>query len=364
MKANWANYLFLEHDGYGRLGRAFVKWLIHAGHDIYPFTINELEMPAWYQQARGLNFDRMTVQLMPPHEMRHVPGRSVGFSMHESTNLPDGWANHVNEKNQLLLVPSPWLIEVFENAGVEIPIEVVPGGIDPFECDIVTSKRNRPFRFGCLADRGNRKSYDLAWTCFYRAFDYRNKDVELVIKCRPGSLPGLNFTYSNDPRLILWRADVQHISDVYAQMDAYICPARCEGFGMSQRESAACGVPTVVTRWSGTADDADEWAFPLDDFTLFDSRMDGCGGLWAQPSMDELCEKMVWLYEHQDEARQQALVKAQWLRDHATYAHAAQKLVDTVGKHFGAPPPERDPDLAPWDVLKSNGHKPKEVIPA
>jgi glycosyltransferase involved in cell wall biosynthesis len=336
MKLNWANHKFLPVDGYGRFGLGFVRALLRNGHDVYPFLSEELDSPAWYSQARGLDFSHVTVQLMPPHNFRHLSGRSVGFSMHESMTLPHGWADHVNQKCQWLLVPHSWLIEVFKDAGVKVPIYVVGAGIDPDECEIAVPNRHRPFTIGCLGDRGGRKGNRETYTAFYKAFAHTNKDVRLIVKCRPGSLPNLDFSYSSDSRLTIWREDVTHMSDVFAQLDVFMFPTKCEGYGMPPRESSACGVPTVVTRWSGTDDETDEWAFPLDNFKMVESKMENCGGLWAQPDMDELIHNMRWQYEHQDDAKAQALKHAQWLRDNRTYARAAVKLVDTVSQCLGA----------------------------
>lgn len=350
MRLNWANFLYLWQDGYGRLGRGFVRSLLRNGTDVYPFTIGEMDMPSWYQRAKGLHFDVATVQLMPPHNMRHLPGRSIGFSMHESMRLPMGWADHVNEKCQMLIVPSPWLIEVFEE--VKVPIRVVPGGIEPDECPIVPQNRHRPFTFLCLADRGNRKGHDIVWSAFYKAFDFKNQDVRLLMKCRPGSLRGLDFSYSTDMRMTIWKEDVEHMSDVFAQADACINPNRCEGYGMFPREAAASGLPTVVTNWSGTADDCEQWAIPLNKYQMVESHMENCGGKWAEPDEDEVVEVMRWLYFNQDEAKRRALASAKWMRENQTYDLAANKLLTVVAEFLGGIPPEPLPVV----TERSNGH--------
>ncbi len=347
MHLNLAGYGWIPVDGYGRLSLGMAQALLRAGHDVYPFEIRTLSNPAWFLNAQGLHFDHVTVQLCPPHEMRHLPGRSFGYTMHESMTLPRGWSDHINQKCQWLLVPSPWLVDLFADDGVEVPIEVVPGGIDPDECHIVTRSisHHRPYTFMCLGDRSGRKGDQLVWSAFYKAFDYGNKDVRLTIKCRPGSMPNLDFSYGRDERLTLWRADVEHIGDIYAQADAYMFPSHCEGFGMPCREAAACGLPTVVTRFSGMADDCDEWAIPLENFKLVESYMEGCGGKWAQSSLDELVWRMRDMYENQDKYRAFGLQAAQWMRDNATYAHAAHKMVAVLNKYLGGPPPEREPEV-------------------
>jgi glycosyltransferase involved in cell wall biosynthesis len=368
MRLNLAGYKWLWFDGYGRFCLKTTQALIRAGHEVYPFEIGALDKPSWFTRAQGLQFDRLTIQLMPPDMTRHLPGRSVIYSMHESKRLPRGWAEHVNENAQWLLVPAPFLVEVFKEAGVEVPIEVVKSGIDPDECQIVSPHHHGPFTFGCLADRGGRKGHDEVYTAFYKAFDHRNKDVRLLMKCRPGSLPGLDFSYSSDSRLAIWREDVESIADIYSQFDAFMFPTKCEGWGQPPREAAACGVPTVVTRWAGTDDETDRWAIPLDHYKVAESHMQDCGGDWAQPDIDELVHWMRWLYEHQDEARAKALQGAAWLRQNRTYAQSAHNLIATVSKWMGGPPPDPLPDVPAWgepipaDLRqqlreRSNGHK-------
>lgn len=351
MRLNWHNHKFLFQDGYGRLGLGFVRALLQAGHEVYPFTDEDFRMPAWYQMAQGLVFDKITIQLCPPHNMFVLPGRSVGFSMHESLRLPRGWAQMVNERCQWFLVPSPWLLDLYGEEGVEVPMAVVPGGVEVEECPILPRNRHRPFTFGALGDRGGRKGHDEVYFAFWKAFGAHNRDVRLLIKCRPGSMSRLDFSYSNDDRVTIWRADVDHVSDIYAQMDAFMFPSKCEGYGMPPREAATCGIPTVVQRFSGTADDCDEWAIPLEDFTMVESGMELSGGDWAQPSIDELVWRMRDIYDNQDAYKARALKAAQWMRDNATYAHAAQKLTAQLGKWLGV---REEPKFAPPNLAANN----------
>ncbi len=233
----------------------------------------------------------------------------------------------------------------------------MPGGIDPVECPILLRNSDQPFAFGCLADRGTRKGHDLVYSAFYKAFDHNDRNVRLIMKCRPGSLPRLDFSYSSDPRLTVWRADVPNVADIFSQFDAFMFPSRCEGFGMPPREAAACGVPTVVTRFSGMADNCDDWAIPLEKFEMVESYMEGCGGLWASADEDELIWRMQDIYQHQDEYKARALKAAQWMRQNSTYAIAAQKLMDTLARNMGGLPAK----TIEREVVKANGHLAEKV---
>ena len=361
MDMNLGGHKFLWYDGYGRLTLGFGQALRRNGHTVYPFEVGTLdEKPAWYLDAQGLSFDRITVQMVPPSQLRALSGRSVCYSMHESTALPSGWGKLVNDRAEVLIVPSPWLIPVFRNGGVTLPIEVVPGGIDPEETPILRQRRDRPYRFMALGDRATRKGWDKAKHAFYKAFDVNNKNVQFIVKARPGSFKGKDNSHGRDDRVRTWVADVQAIADVYSQCDAFLFPSRCEGYGMPPREAAACGIPTVVLRYSGTADDCDQWAIPLEHYTLIESGMKECGGAWAEPSLDELIWRMRDMVEHQDEYKARALKSAQWLRDNHTYTHAADKLVNTINRYIGTPEPSpvivNDFSDLPLMLHSTNGH--------
>lgn len=71
--------------------------------------------------------------------------------------------------------------------------------------------------------------------------------------------------------------------------------------------------------------------------------MEDCGGQWAEPSLDELCEKMEWLYNNQDEAKHAALEGARWLRQNRTFDLAADALVEMVRSYITTPPPPDEP---------------------
>jgi glycosyltransferase involved in cell wall biosynthesis len=331
MRCQWFNYKYLKIDGYGRFGIRFVQALHRAGVEVKPWLIDMLDLPAELQRMVGLDYSLLSVFLMPPHHLKPIAGRAWNYTMYECTKLPDDWADQINNKVERVIVPSQWLVEVFEENGVTRPVHVVPGGISPDEFPIFsTYHEDRPFTFMCLGDRGSRKGFDVTWSAFYKAFG-DSKDVRLLVKCRPESLNHIDLSNS-DRRVSVWRDDVEQMADVYAQADCYVFPTKGEGYGMPPREAAACGLPVITTRWSGTADDIDCWAIPINTFKLEKSMLQS-KGMWAYPDVEEVAAHMRWVYEHREEARAKGRAAAQWLREHATWDHAAQKLIELFGRH-------------------------------
>jgi glycosyltransferase involved in cell wall biosynthesis len=331
MRLNFLAYMYLPHDGYGRTALKTVLALLHRGVSVWPSTADFIiDHPTWLLRANGFDPSVTTIGLMPP---KHLPttrwGRVYNWTMTESTSWPKEWALMANERATRMLVPSPWQIPVMKDMGVTLPISVVPLGIDPNECHLIFRKppQDRPFTFLCLGDRGGRKGSDLAWTAFYKAFG-DNKDVRLMVKTRPGSKMEVDLSLS-DKRVSIWRGDTDDATAPYAFADCYVFPTRGEGAGLPPREAAACGLPVIATRWSGTADDADSWCYPIGITGLVKSTLPW-GGLWAAPSLDELVERMRWIYEHQDEAMAFGYQAGTWLHENWTWDHTAKRLMEGI----------------------------------
>lgn len=319
-------YRYLPFDGYGRYAISIYQALVRAGVRIHPALLDTLDMPGWMLRETGLDFSRLSLAIAPPHELRNVPGRVWNLTMYESTGIPEGWAWHANTKAERLIVPSDWLVEVFEDAGVHIPIHVIHGGVDPEEFPLCAPPpRADCYTFLAFGDRGSRKGQDIAWSAFYQAFGDQ-PDVRLVIKARPCNLDWLDLSRT-DRRVSVWREDVASLREVFQMVDCFVFPTRGEGWGLPPREAACMGLPVITTRWGGTAVDIDHWAIPIDTVSLVPSLLHGD---WAWPDVDEVAAHMRWCYEHRDEAYQKGQQAAQWLRDHQTWAHSTRALLDLV----------------------------------
>jgi glycosyltransferase involved in cell wall biosynthesis len=250
--------------------------------------------------------------------------------MTENTGIPKHWPETVNSVSERLIVPCDHNAAVFKARGVRVPISVVPGGTEPGEFPVLRP-RSRPYTFMALADRPPRKGMELVWSAFYKAFP--TEDVRLIIKARPSTLSWLNTYNFTDRRVSFWKLDVDSLADVFAHVDCFVFPSFGEGWGMPPREAAMMGLPVIATRWSGLEVGIDQWAIPLERYTLAPAQPADYKGEWAVPDLDEVIEKMRWCYDNQDAARAKGMAAAQWLRQNQTWEHSAQALVDLMEKY-------------------------------
>ena len=337
MILNCLNVDWDTSTGYGRIGYDLVRSLARAGVDVRPLTHEAaLWPPDMFTLAAHPHAITLVCAQFPLFET--LPTPQWVFTMWETTMPPGGWAQPIGEFVERVLVPAPFLADVFREAGVTAPISVLPLGIDPGQFPYIERNPERPLTFMALGDRGARKGWDKAYFAFKRAFPRGDEQVRFVIKARASGLRGL--AGLDDARAIIWREDVESMAHVYAQADVFVFPTRGEGWGYPPREAAATGALTLATNWGGCAVELEHWGIPLNDYRLVRSGMYDPDngetlGMWAEPDVDEIARHLQWCYENRDAMRDMARLNSDWIRRRQTVAQTTQKLISLL-QEYGA----------------------------
>lgn len=363
---NFALHKALSYDGFGRLIRQMIEAMLVSGDfDVHPYLMEMLEWPGWMQSAAGLDHSRPTLFLCPPDWIeKPAPSRTWLYAMHESDALPEGWADIVNENAERLIVPCSWCADVYRDSGTTIPISVVKPGIDFNECSVLppVRKGTRPYTFLALGDRGIRKGYMLAYAAFFQAFR-PDDNVSLIIKSNLTNDLKNSFRISQSfdaisNRVRIWSERVDDIRDIFAQADCVVYPAFGDGWGMFPREGAACGLPVIATNYSGLAVECDQWAYPLNDFTLVPAPGKDLPGRWAFPNVKELADRMRFCYDHQEDARQKGLQSAHWLRENCTWEQSVAALKEV----FESPDREKQHQRQVYEQAETRKSQLPEIV--
>ncbi len=217
-------------------------------------------------------------------------GQSVAITMFESTGLPEGWVESLNQC-AAVIVPARWCVEAFKANGVKVPIHLVPLGVSESFYP-VRRTRGVPFTFMCWGDRGTRKGWDLAFQAFHKAFGERS-DVRLIIKTRKGAFPYDPTAKHPNIEVMELDLDEKGLQAFYASVDCMVFPSRGEGFGLPPREFAATGGAVICTKW--WADDIPLWGYPVN-YTMVPAwegheRFEGLGE-WAECDIEHLAQQM------------------------------------------------------------------------
>ncbi|MGC8513414.1 MAG: glycosyltransferase family 4 protein [Acidimicrobiales bacterium] len=268
-----------------------------------------------------------TATAQPLTGIVHLPGNDlcrnaeaenmVGRTMFETDSLPTGWAERINLMDEIW-VPASFNVQTFHAAGVNVPIEIVPEGVDASDfrpgLKPLSIPDRRSFVFLSVFEWSHRKAPDVLLDAWARAFRPQD-DVCLVLRSYSrGSFDGdssreINrlvddqlaaFGFSRSqvaPIIILGRPlSPTAMPKLLTAADAYVGVSRGEGWGRHLLEAMATGLPTIGTRWGGNLDfmdDDNSLLIDIDGLEIIDTRMDLSfyhGQKWATPSREHLVD--------------------------------------------------------------------------
>lgn len=298
---------FGDAYGYGRVHRSLLK---HASGSGIEFV--ERKQDADLEICLSLPSPKWRHHMwwgFEPHE------RQVIYVMWETTALPIGWADVLNE-SMAVFTASEFCREVMRTCGVKRPIFVVPHGVDTEFFPVIERDFNASplvFLWQGMNFR-DRKGSEYVRQAY---LELNLQDAWLVEKIYPTiSVPGPRFDYHSERRseiraLLSPEEYIELLRNCHVSVNSY----RGEGFGLMPLECAATGMPTILTDWSGPRDYIRRGFFlpikyqlsppgesyiatsPWNDFT------EQFPGQDAIPDIADLKEKMLWCYEHRMEAQ-------------------------------------------------------------
>jgi glycosyltransferase involved in cell wall biosynthesis len=214
----------------------------------------------------------------PALRSRHPDRPLVGETVWETTRPPESWPPLLDSVDALI-VPCRMNEEVLRDAGVTVPIAVVPHLPDP----ALVERAARADAYGGRDDRFvfytintwiERKNVPRTIEAYLRAFE-PDDPVVLVVKTSPldgcrhapgggGALAGT--TAWSLARLLHERGSVPPVELVAHTLstpqlralqlagDCYVSLTRGEGFGLGAFDAATLGQPVVMTGWGGQLD--------------------------------------------------------------------------------------------------------------
>ncbi len=295
LKVSWVSMSSIQTSGYSRIGRMLE----------YALQENSVEMI----DSRNFGWDYRIIPTTPRAWMVPQDGSIaedlVIHTTFDGDMLPDSWVRILNRAG-IIWAPSQWSKNVFKRSGVTRPIFVAGYGVLPDIFNWVDRDFDEgPFTF-------------LAWGG--RVFDRKNAAVTLKV------FGQLNLPNS---RLVIKLAtgqikDIKTNRNVHVyygnlpdwELAMFLVPAHClvyptsaEAFGLMPLEAMACGLPVILTDYSGMRDYmTPDTCIPLKVKKIVNAgltnKMFGSEAYWAEPDEADLAEKMIWAYENRGKIKE------------------------------------------------------------
>lgn len=187
-----------------------------------------------------------------------VPNSTIklAYSMVESTAIPTQWVKLLNNLFDAVIVPDKFLVDVYVNSGVKLPIFVLPCGLylEDFLNKPIKNKKNKPFAFGMSAGFfSNSKNHELLIDAFAQEF-FRDKNVKLRVHGRFGDnllqkriYNKIKSLKSNNIEFISKRFTRSQYVEFMSSLDCYVLLSKGEGFSITPREALALGIPCIIS---------------------------------------------------------------------------------------------------------------------
>jgi len=272
--------------------------------------------------------------------------KKFGYYIFEYTNIPKSYIEILN-KMDMVFTPSEWGVDVLKNNGLTVPAHNIPGGVDH---EIFNSKNRKPdtkkFRFIHVGKKEVRKGTAKIIQAFVKAFP-NDRRVRLSLFIHNIHIPGFNSTefvggvlrdfeggkYISAMSRIDTYDFVDDIVSVYNEHHAAVFATAAEGIGLPILESMACGIPTITAVNSAMIDYAnDENSITIRDYQeepVYDPHffpVSGERGTWKAPSMDDVSNKMRWVYDNYDKAKEIGIRGEEWVSKNYSWDLSAKKF--------------------------------------
>lgn len=284
--------------------------------------------------------------------LNNFTGMKIGYTAWgESTKVPDDWKAPLESMDQIW-IPSHFAKDVLIKNGLTAnKIMVIPEGIDPQLFHPLQPKRQdiaeiKGFKFLFIGQYSERKGMPALIKAFDEEF-HQTPNVWLVLSSHFAWPFEADFNLQrkiqsldlkSPEKIIIVPNDQSHqkVASLYTSCDCFVSANRSEGWGLPITEAMACGLPVIVTNFSGqteylTEQNAFLLNYELEDINIpFFKAADGNYGQWAKPDFNHLKYLMRYVFEHPEEAKQKGLFAAQDMLKNWTWDHAAQKALKAI----------------------------------
>jgi glycosyltransferase involved in cell wall biosynthesis len=225
----------------------------------------------------------------------------------EESGLPASWVARFNASLDLVTTVSRFVAKTLMDNGVKVPITVVGNGCEHLQTATAgqpadSLPRDETFRFLYVSSGFPRKGIDALLEAWGRAFSKSDR-VTLVLKTFPNphnqvaeQVEALASRFPEHAEIVVIDREVsaEELQALYRSAQAYVAPARGEGFALPVAEAMLHDLPVIATAHGGMRELClPQTAWLVDyRFAYADTHFRQFNSVWAEPEVDDLVRAM------------------------------------------------------------------------
>lgn len=298
------------YNGYGYATNCMLDSLRQLGYHVEPNDASA-DVEIWFDQPHHWNFSE------GPYK--------IGYHPWESTLLEDGWAEIMNQCDEIWTpseVVADWYVRYND---INVPVHVYEHGVSK---EWFPYRRSRPETMRYLhigAEAARKGGWDTV-RAFRKAFQAQ-ENVELTLKMV--NSPWNQISRVGRVEYIDDKYDFAQLQKLYYDCHVFVYPSHGEGFGFTPIQAMATGMPTItLPGWAPYRDHIDPNL--AISHKMAKSPWPGTHpGMMMRPDFEEVVDAIQYTYENYDECVDFAMEQAELI-------HKNYDWLDKTAEAFGA----------------------------
>lgn len=234
----------------------------------------------------------------------------------------------------VLLCPCESAAQAFYEAPLDMPIRIVPFGVDDDDLGYHERDWKGDLKFLMLGVTQFRKGTWLGIEAFRQAFgDSKGVSLTIASFLELPMYDRLKSEYEKYDNIhFVGKAD--DVKEFYHSHHILLSPHLAEGWSLTIPEALATGMPGIIARCSAPREYFDTkygwWIEMSDDYAPVDQCLEGVHGSWRLPDVDSIAERMQYAADNRTECQEKGQVASGYVLKNLTWRQSAEKIIEIL----------------------------------